>query len=100
MRRKYLAVLLIGSWVILSRFDLLEDFEMLLQVGVHSPVDNWAPNGGVGRDLVNNLLESGDRTQFFHSGLFAPPVLHSQFDGPTISKKVSKIHKLHRVFLI
>jgi hypothetical protein len=100
MRRKFLAVLLIGSWVILSGFDLLEDFDLPLQTGVHSPSENSVPNGGPGVDLVNNLLESGDRTRFFHIGLFGLPVLDALFDLPPISKKVSKIHKLHRVFLI
>jgi hypothetical protein len=100
MGRKFLAILLIGSWVILSGFDLLEDFDLPLQTAVHNSLENFPPNGGPGVDLVNNLIESGDRTRFFHIGLFGLPVIDSLFDLPSISKKVSKIHKLHRVFLI
>jgi len=100
MLRKALAILLVFSWVILSRFDLLEDFDFPIQNGVHNPPENSLPNGGPGVDLVNNILESGDRTRFSHVGLFALPVLDSPVDAPTVSKKVSKIHKLHRIFLI
>jgi hypothetical protein len=101
MLRKALAVLLVFSWVILSGFDLLEDFDLPIQIGVHQPLGNSPPSGGPGVDLVNNLLESGDRTRFSHTGLFALLlVFDSSVDGSKVSKKVSKIHKLHRVFMI
>jgi hypothetical protein len=100
MLRKALAVLLVFSWVILSGFDLLEDFDLPIQIGVHQPLGNSPPSGGPGVDLVNNLLESGDRTRFSYVGLLALSVVDSSVDRSTVSKKVSKIHKLHRVFLI
>jgi hypothetical protein len=90
MGRKFLAILLIGSWVILSGFDLLEDFDLPLQTAVHNPLENFPPNGGPGVDLVNNLLESGDRTRFFHIGLFGLPVIDSLFDLRRSPKKFLK----------
>lgn len=100
MLRKTLAVLLIVFWVILSGFDLLEDFDFPIQVGVRSPLEDSVPNVGRGVNLVNNLLESGDRPRLSYAGLFERPVVDLPVDAPTVSKKVSKIHKLHCVFLI
>src|SRR5262245_42701859 len=74
-----------------------EDFDLPLQTGVHSPLENSVANGGLGVDLVNNLLESGDRTRFFHIGLFGLPVLDSLFDLPPISKdrKSTRLNSSH-----
>lgn len=100
MLRKTLAVLLIVSWVILSGLDLLEDLDFPIQIGVHSPLEDSVPNVGWGVNLVNNLVESGDRPRPSYAGLFERPAVDLPVDAPTVSKKVSKIHKLHCVFLI
>jgi hypothetical protein len=100
MLRKALALLLVFSWVILSGFDLLEDFDFPIQVGVHSPLEDSVPKVGHGVDLVNNILESGDRTRLYHADLFELPIVHLSADAPLVSKKVFRIHKLHCVFLI
>jgi hypothetical protein len=100
MLRRALTVLLIFSWVILSGFDLLEDFNLPIQVGIDSPLEDSVPNAGPGGDLVNNILELGDRTRLSYVGLFELPIVGLPIDAPTVSKKVSRIHKLHRVFLI
>lgn len=99
MLRKALAVLLILSWVILSGFDLLEDLDLPIQAGIDGPLQDSGPKGP-GVDLVNNLLESGDRARFSHGGLFALPVVDLPVEATTVSKKVFKIHKLNHVFLI
>jgi hypothetical protein len=97
--RKILAVFLVFSWVSLSGFDLSEDFDVSVQVGVHHPSETSAANGP-GVDLVNDLLESGDRTRLSQVGLHGLPFGHLSAGGHIISKKVAKLHKLHRVFLI
>lgn len=100
MLRKALAVLLVFSWVILSGFDLLEDFDFPVQVGVHSPVEGSLPNVAPGVNSVNNLLESGDRPRLSYAGLFEVPIVHLSVGGPLVSKRIVKIHKFHRIFLI
>jgi hypothetical protein len=100
MLRKALAMLLILSWVVLSGFDLLEDLELPSLVSVQSPIDDALPNIGQRVKTVNNLLESGDRTRPVSSGLRELPIVDSSIDAPGVPEKVSKIHKLHRIFLI
>ena len=100
MYRKSLAVLLIFSWIVLAGFDLLEDLDVPLQTRVHSPFDGSVPNVASGADIVNNIVESADHIQPFYAGLFGFPSVHSA-DGAALSfKKASRLHKLHRVFLI
>jgi len=100
MLRKALGVLLIVSWVILSGFDLLEDLDVPSPAGVHSPLEGSLPSVGRGVDIVNNILESGDHARLSCAGPFELPAVDLPVDAPTVSKKVSKIHKIHRVFLI
>jgi hypothetical protein len=102
MLRKFLAVLLIGCWVILSGFDLLEDLDPPNQLGVHSanPCNGPLPNVSSGVNIVNNIVESADRTQPFYAGLFKFPAVHSSVETALSFKKASRLHKLHRVFLI
>lgn len=100
MLQKALAVLLVFSWVILSGFDLLEDLDLPTQAGIQSPSGGSPPNSGPGVDLVNNILESGDRMRLSYARLFELPAVELPIDAPTFCKKASKIHKLHRVFLI
>lgn len=100
MLRKALAVLLVLSWIILSGFDLLEDFDFPIERGVHGPLEGPLRNMGPGVDMVNNLVESADRTRLGSSGLRELPVVDSPVNAPEVPEKVSKIHKLHRIFLI
>ena len=100
MLRKTLAVLLVVSWIILSAFDLLEDLDFPIEGGVHGPLEGPLPNMGPGVDMVNNLLESGDRTCLVSAGLRELPVVDSPVDAPAVPEKVSKIHKRHCVFLV
>ena len=100
MYRKSLAVLLVFSWVILSGLDLLEDLDVQLDAGVHSPLEGPLPNGGSGINVVNNIVEFADRTQPFHAGLFELLAVHLSVDAALSFKKTSRLHKLLRVFLI
>jgi len=100
MLRKVLACLLIVSWVILSGLDLLEDLDLPIEVAVHSPLEGPLPNLGPGVDLVNNILESGDRTKLCHSELFKLAAIYLSGDAVLSFKKVFRLHKLHRVYLI
>src|SRR4029434_5104991 len=87
MYRKSLAVLLVFSWVILSGLDLLEDLDVQLDAGVHSPLEGPLPNGGSGINVVNNIVESADRPQPFHAGLFGLSAVHLSVDAALSFKK-------------
>jgi hypothetical protein len=100
MLRKALEVLLVVSWVILSGFDLLEDLDVPIQVGVHSPIEGSLPNLGQRVDLVNNIVESADRTRLIDAELFELPGVDSSVDRALSFKKVFQLHKLHRVYQI
>jgi hypothetical protein len=100
MFRKSLAVLLVFSWVMLSGLDLLEDFDVQLDAGVQSPLGGPLTNGASGINIVNNIVEFADCIQPFHAGLFDSLALHLSVDRALSFKKTSRLHKLHRVFLI
>jgi hypothetical protein len=102
MRRKFLAFLLISSWVILSGFDLLEDLDSPSQFSVQSAnsCDGPLPNVGSGVNIVNNIVESAHHRQPSYPGLFDSPSVHSSVDTALSFKKASRLHKLHCVFLI
>src|SRR3972149_98496 len=100
MLRKALAFLLIFSWIILSGFDLLEDLDVPIQVDIHSPIEGSLPNLGQRVDLVNNIVESADRTRLFDAELFELPRVDSSVDRALSVKKVFQLHKLPRVYQI
>ena len=100
MYRKPLAVLLIFSWIVLAGFDLLEDLDVPLQTRVHSPFDGSLPNVSSGANIVNNIVESADHIQPSYTGLLGFPAVASAIDTALSFKKASRLHKLHRVFLI
>ena len=102
MRRKFLAVLLIGSWVLLSGFDLLEDLDSQTQFGLYSANScngsllDSGPNG----NLTNNIVESADRTELSEASLFELLGVQFPVESSLSSKRASRLYKVHRVFLI
>jgi hypothetical protein len=102
MLRRLLAIILVLSWVTLSAFDLLEDLNGHDDSLVHSAgsTDDPLPNGAHPGQLVNNILEWGDRIGFLSNALVQLPAFDLAADAPRASKRSSNIHKLHCVFLI
>jgi hypothetical protein len=100
MLRKALAVFLVFLCIVLAGFDLLEDLDVPIRAGINSAQDSSLPNARPGLDLVNNIFEWGDRTPFANVTLCALPATELPVDAPTLRRRVSKIHKLHHVFLI
>jgi hypothetical protein len=96
MLRKVLAVLLVASSVLLSGFDLLEEFDRTKQVSFNNFGEKSLPD----LDSVTTLAESGDRTRIYHSALFGFMTFAVHFGGSKLNIRVAKIHKLHHVFLI
>jgi hypothetical protein len=103
MCRKLIAALLILGWISLSGFDVVEDLDEVpgqVAVSSSSPDDSSTSKRGGWGPLVNNIVESANRTQradvalvSFTSTTFDPdPVLDFRRHFP--------LHKLYRVFLI
>jgi hypothetical protein len=89
------------SWVILSGFDLAEDLNLPKPTNVHAPPDASVPNGDRGVSVVNNIVESADHKQLSYASFFFNLTgIDFSADGVLLLKKVSQLHKLHRVFLI
>ena len=99
MLRKVLARLLVVFWVILSGFDLVEDLELPNSVKIAaSPASllNTAPR----LHALNNIVESADHKADSFACVFdlqPADVSVGSFAG---SNRVSRLHKLHRVYLI
>jgi len=100
MVRKLLAVLVMVSWVVLSGYDLLEDLDLPILVGIDRPIEGPQPPMGPGVDLVNDILESGDRIKLRHAELIELFAVHCSGNPVLSFKKVFRLHKIHRVYLI
>ena len=94
--RKILAVLLVASSVVLSGFDLLEEFDSTREVSF----DNFGEKSLPDLDSVISLVESGDRTRIYHSAICGLTTFAAHLDGSRLDRRVAKIHKLHHVLLI
>jgi hypothetical protein len=100
MLRKFLAAVLVLSWIGLSGFDVLEDLKPPAQLEVHSPADGHLPALGETFPLVNNIVESADHSRLRHSALLERPAVQICGLSLAIVPKSFSLHKLHRVFLI
>jgi hypothetical protein len=100
MLKRALAVLLVPLWVILSGVDVLEDLDLPSGIEVHSSTDVPLPGSGqIGR-LANNIVESADHSRPRCSSFLEQSSVQLSLEAPTVFQKSSKLHKLHRVFLI
>lgn len=102
MLRKFLATLLILSWVVLSGFDLLEDFEFETGPSAYRGVaDRSLPPFLKHRvSLANNIVESAHSEQLSYLSLSGLTASHSSCYSISSFHRVSELYKLHRVFLI
>jgi hypothetical protein len=98
---KIFAALVVFGWVSLSCFDVIEDLDEIPgQVAISTPDDpGTAKRGGWG-PLANNSVESANHTERADVVLVSltPNIFHS---APVLDfRRHSRLHKLHRVFLI
>lgn len=100
MPRKVLGLLLIVSWVILSGLDLVEDLGLPSPVEVHALPASSLPNAALHLNALNNIVESADHRQFSYACLFDLETVDLSVGGVVVFKKVFRLHKLHRIFLI
>lgn len=101
MARRSLAILLIFSWIILSGFDVVEDLHILNQSELKNLTNALIPReNGSGGILARNIVESADRMGSRCANLLEQGFETTAIYTPSLSQKVSKLHKIHQVFLI
>ena len=99
MLKRSLLLLLVFSWIILSGYDVVEDLDLPDQIEFQNSTDEPIAVGFNGL-LARNIVESADHTPN------RCPNLLEQYARLEItytlhhSRKTSKLHKLHRVYLI
>jgi hypothetical protein len=99
MLRRFVALLLVFSWIILSGYDVVEDLDLPDQIEVQSSSDNPIAVGSNGV-LARNIVESADHKPYRCHCLFEQFATQKASYPPHYSQKTSKLHKVHRVFLI
>jgi hypothetical protein len=102
MSRKFLATLLVCSWIILSGFDLVEDLrspdQAIVTTASHGrSLPSMADESGT---LANNIIESAIRIQRTYTAFFSSSILAFAFDAILEFRTSFRLHKLYRVFLI
>jgi hypothetical protein len=99
MPRKVLGLLLIISWVVLSGFDLLEELGPGNPHEIDSIPDD-SPLNNDHRQMVNDIVELAHHIQLYHACLFDLDTIDLAVGSVITFKKVLRLHKLHRVYLI
>lgn len=100
MLRKVLASLLVFSWVILSGYDLIEDFHLPTPLEVHAVPDASRHNTAPALNALNNIIESADHREASCACLFDLETVDLSVGTATVFTKVFRLHKLHHVYLI
>jgi hypothetical protein len=99
MLRRFVALLLVFSWIILSGYDVVEDLDLPDQIEVQSSSDDPIAVGSNGV-LARNIVESANHTPYRCHCLLEQFATQKASYPPHYSHKTSKLHKVHRVFLI
>jgi hypothetical protein len=100
MLRGFVALLLVFSWIILSGYDVVEDLVLPDQIEFQSSIPGpAAPHGSSGL-VTRNIVESADHTPYRCQCLLEQFATQQASYPPHYSHKTSKLHKVHRVFLI
>jgi hypothetical protein len=99
MLRKLLAGLLVVSWVILSGFDLVEDFKAPTSFAVTGEPASL-PDAAARRHALHNIVEAADHRSDHFACLFGLQLADGSIEAVADFKKISRLHKLHRVYRI
>ena len=103
MSRRFVAALLIFSWIVLSGFDLLEDLHFESGNGTYAQGtrDKSLPTHLHHRaNLTNNIVESAANLQVIFPSILRWTPTPSASRRVWSFRGVSDLHKLHRVFII
>lgn len=100
MLRKALAGLLVISWVLLSGLDVLEDLDFSNEVKLHRSTKAVGSSVGHVSRGANNIVETAYRSETDDEAVLSQFIAQQSVARHTAILKKSKLHKLHRVFLI
>jgi hypothetical protein len=100
MARKFLALLLILSWLSLSGFDVLEDLDIPDQVDLYSSTASPLLDHGRSARLTHNIVESAGHSKIRYFSCMEQRAVRLAICSPTPFQKTYKLHKLHHAFLI
>jgi hypothetical protein len=100
MLRKALAGLLVLSWVLLSGLDVLEDLDFSNLVKLHRSTKAAGSSIGQVSRFANNIIESAYHSDAYYETVLKRFIAQQSAAAYTAIHKKSKLHKLHRVFLI
>jgi hypothetical protein len=98
MLRKYLAVILLLSWIVPSGFDLVDDLYFPGQTEIQN--EEALPGGSGYLSFTNKLVESAESSSRRRSIHPEDPAFEVSLRILAAPPKTSKLHKLHSVFLI
>lgn len=100
MAQKFLALILVMSWLSLSGFDVLEDLDIPDQVKLYSSTTKPLLDHGRTARLTHNIVESAGHSRVRYFCCTEQPALQLSICFPNLSQKTYKLHKLHHAFLI
>ena len=100
MARRFLALLLIISWLSLSGFDVLEDLDFPNQIELYSSTVSPLLDHGRTARLTHNMVESAGHSKMRYFNCMEQRAVRLVICSPTQFQKISKLHKLHHAFLI
>ena len=100
MLRRFIALLLVFSWIGLSGFDVTEDLDLPDQIEFQSSTDSPTATNGPAGLLARNIVETANNTQSRCANLLEQFATRKTTYAAHHSHKTSKLHKVHRVFLI
>jgi hypothetical protein len=100
MARKFLALLLIISWLSLSGFDVLEDLDFRDQVELYSSTASPLLDHRRSARFTHNIVESAGHSKIRYFSFMEQPAARLLICSPTPFQKTYKLHKLHHAFLI
>jgi hypothetical protein len=100
MLRKTLSALLVFSWIILSGLDVVEDLDLpdpiQLQDSTEAPLRGSPSAGLLARNIIETATHAGIRCSNSLEQFSHPVTTYT----PHYSQRVSKLHKVHHVFII
>lgn len=100
MLRKFLAVVLVPSWLLLSALDVLEGWDIQSQSEFYGAKTVAASGAAPLSRWANNIVNTADDSEPRESAAIDLPRARQPAKIRNAVVKAARLHKLHRVFLI
>jgi hypothetical protein len=100
MARKFLALLVVVSWLSLAGFDVLEDLDFPDQLELYSSTGSPLVGHGRTARLAHNIVESAGQPKIRYFCFTGQPAAQLLICSPTPPQKTYKLHKFRHALLI